>query len=110
MLEAQRKLAESLRNEAQELLDLTDQSDKEAWFQSPCTAALIKQITADFIGIQVDWVAGGYTTESGDGTIQKNSKSIGEAQSLSEVLDKIELIKAKPIQEDNGTDHEDANG
>lgn len=109
MLELQRKLVGGLRNEALELLDLTDQADKEAWHQSPCTTALIKRITADFIEEQADWAEGAYTTESADGTLQSNSKHIGMAQAASLVLEAIDDIKAKPIKEETD-DTESENG
>lgn len=107
MLELQRKQVESLRNEAQELLDLSDQADKEAWHQSPCTQALIKQISADILEMQASWSDGGYTDESADRTLQLNSKHIGMALAGSDVLDAIDEIKAKPIKEEiDGADPE----
>ena len=111
MLELQRKLVESLRNEAKELLDLTDHSDKEAWYSSPCTQALIKQISADVLETEATWAQGGYTDESAVRTLQLNSKHIGMALAGSDVLEAIDQIKANPIKEDtDGADPEATNG
>lgn len=98
MLEAQSQLTKNLTSEADQLLQSLDLSDKEAWYLHPCTQALIKRLTADGLDIQANWAEGSYTEESSAGTLQRNSKYIGMAMAIDDLLEAIEEIKAKPLE------------
>lgn len=60
------------------------------WKQHKVTKYLIQQLKDDMKVIQETWTHGGFTTESESGTIQLNSRALGNIKALGELLDYIE--------------------
>ncbi len=104
MLEVQRNQVESLRAEAEHLLQQTDYEDKVQWYEHPCTQSLIKGITADILDLQNDWAEGAHTTDNEAETLQKNAKHIGMAKAANDVLEVIEAINKEPEKKSSDKD------
>lgn len=71
------------------------------WRNQSVTKFLLKEISVEIEEEKEAWASGALTTESTDGTIQKNSHALGRVDALKGILEKIEEIKAAKKEEAN---------
>ena len=72
------------------------------WQSHPGTQAYLRKLYEDRDSIKEGWANGEYTTESIDGTVQLNSKNIGKAEAIQEMIEYIE--GDEEIEEQNEPD------
>ena len=64
--------------------------DKEDWLNLEQTKVLIKYLKFRRMELLETWASGGFTSESFDGTIQKNSEALGGVKELDTLISDIE--------------------
>ena len=63
------------------------------WLLHPVTEAHINRLKEAKEEIKEYWASGGYTTESIEGTIQKNAEAIGSIRQIEEILIDVENME-----------------
>ena len=60
------------------------------WKQHKVTKHLVKELEDTLEGVKEEWANGGFTLESESGTLQLNSRALGNIKALGQLLDYIE--------------------
>jgi len=71
---------------------MIEQSLRKEWQTHPVTADLVRELTESLEDLKERWVQGNLTDPSAEGTVQLNSRSIGEAQAYKNMLEQIAQI------------------
>lgn len=93
--------SDELRKRALTELSLAPKGERESWLQHPCSRALVHTLQADEFDLKESWSNGNYTAESEYGTIQLNSKALGEIQATQSILTFVEGICDEDMFEEN---------
>lgn len=75
--------------------------ERIAWFNHPCTQRLVASLTADVIGMLLQWQAGAHMHPETEKTALENCKLLAKCQTASEILEKIEEIRSEETQSDS---------
>jgi len=79
-----------LYEKAEKLFLSVPKEEAIAWSKHPITQSLIQSLYGDMAGHFEGWLNGDFTGNTGDETIQKNSKALGGVSSIESVLSWIE--------------------
>ena len=92
-------------NKAMTLLDNVDKERFEEWYKNPCTQSLIYSLEGDMTGIIMQWTAGNYAvTGSIEASSQRESKALGMAQAIDDVLTHISDMKENVTRGEDPSD------
>jgi hypothetical protein len=78
---------------AKELLENLTEEEIVYWLSSPVTQALRLTIEGDVHSHYEQWAGGSFTDVNAEGTVQLNSKALGELASLEAIGEWIETLK-----------------
>lgn len=92
-----------LEEDATNLLDASDEHDRQEWLENPCTKALLKYLECDLLRFIDQWVNGAFTGENADSTAQLNAKALGSIQTLDNILDWVK-VNLRQRRELDGTE------
>lgn len=68
-------------------------TEAEQWFHHPLTRELVDEVKQARQLIVDKWTAGQYTTETAEGTSQKNAQALGNIEMADEVVQWVEDIQ-----------------
>jgi hypothetical protein len=60
------------------------------WLRQPETQSLIKDITQSITLTMEEWANGDYTSDTMEGTVQRNARALGGVQTLQSLLENIQ--------------------
>lgn len=95
--------SEELRTRANQLLLELNLDEIRQWRTHPCTEALMLTLRGDYLDHHSMWEGGGFTSESVEGTAQKNSKALGTLEAIRLIAEYIEDIH-KHVEDDRLSD------
>lgn len=88
-------------NKANEAKDQYTLDEGDAWFQHPCTRALLNTLRSDYANHVVLLVGGAYSDEDSiDATAQKTAKARGQAQAVEDIIEAIYDFKNRNFEEE----------
>lgn len=85
---------------ATQVLETVGNSEIEAWYMHSCTQALLLLLEGDLSNIITSWKDGAYTSTTSDQTLQLNSKHLGMAQTIDNIIDHIREMKQRRAGEE----------
>jgi hypothetical protein len=91
-----RDVASRLYEKADADLATVTPEEAMAWINHPITTALMATLKGDYENLITAWTEGDFTTESLDGSLQKNANAIGKVQSITEIFAWIENLRRNP--------------
>ncbi len=101
----------SYYSKASDCLSTVTREEAQAWFNHPCTKALIQTLEGDFAGLLLMWVGGGYSNEEfSDATAQLQAKARGQAQAIDDVIEHMHNLRRGILEdEEEEEDYETGN-
>ncbi len=87
------KSTEEMYSKAESLFSSVPQEEVLSWCKHPVTQSLMMSLYGDMAGYFEAWSNGDYTSETAEGTVQKNSKALGGVAAIESMLAWIEDAK-----------------
>ena len=82
-----------LYEKAEEFFNSVPKEEARQWCSHPITQSLIYSLYGDMAGHFEGWANGEFTGNTGDETVQKNSKALGGVIAIESILNWIDDVK-----------------